>query len=56
MKERIKLLVKLGLELYQAEEFCRGIYEEGAENTKKYNDDENWREDYETTPFDSLLK
>ena len=56
MKDRIELLVKLGLEPHQAEAFCRGIYQEGANNTKKYNDDENWREDYETIPFDSLIE
>lgn len=54
MKERIELLVKLGLNPKHAEDFCKGIYQEGANNTKKYNDDENWREDYYTIPFDSL--
>lgn len=55
MKERVELLIKLGLNSEQAEAFCRGIYNEGANNTKKNNDDENWRDDYETVPFDSLM-
>lgn len=55
MNERIELLIKLGMNRREAIMFCSGIYNEGVNNTKKVNDVENWREDYECVCFYDLL-
>lgn len=36
MEDRIELLVKLGLERYQAETFCKGIVNETVEDAAKW--------------------
>ena len=53
MKDRIELLVGLGLTQKQAEDFCREIYYEGSAATSHQNVE--FREDYEVVPFSSLL-
>ena len=53
MKNRIELLVSLGLTQKQAEDFCRDIYYEGSAATSHKNVE--FREDYDVVPFSSLL-
>ena len=54
MKERIELLVSLGLTNDQAEAFCRDIYYEGSANTSASNVE--FREDYDVIPFRTLIE
>lgn len=56
MKEKIETLIHLGMCPDEAKEFCRSIYNEGADNTIYFIDQDNWRDDYETVPFESLIK
>lgn len=54
MKERIELLVSLGLTNDQAEAFCRDTYYEGHAHTSVEGID--FRDDYYVTPFSELIK
>ena len=55
MKQLLQKLIDKGFTEQEAYNILREAYYTGAKNTSRIDDDEDWREDYETIDFHAII-